>query len=114
MKFFAKYFDFSDIFSLDLTSELSKHIRINNHFIKLITGQQLPYRAIYSLELVEMETLKDYVKINLANRFIWQFKLLVDTLIFFDQKSDAFFWLYVDYKGLNNLIINNFPFLILV
>ena len=32
----AEYFDFADIFSLNLTSELFKYIRINDHAIKLV------------------------------------------------------------------------------
>ena len=38
-KVLAKYSDFADGFSPDLASELSKHIRINNHVIELVNGQ---------------------------------------------------------------------------
>ena len=33
---FNEYTDFTDIFSLNLTVELFKHMRINNHAIKLL------------------------------------------------------------------------------
>ena len=49
-KIFVKYIDFADIFFLDLASEFSKHIWINDHIIKLVDSQQLPYGSIYSLE----------------------------------------------------------------
>ena len=34
----AEYSDFADIFSSDLTSELSEHTGINNHVIELVDG----------------------------------------------------------------------------
>ena len=37
-KICADYLDFADIFPSDLLSELAKHIRINNHAIKLVNG----------------------------------------------------------------------------
>ena len=95
------------MFFLDLMSKLPKYTGINNYTIKLIKGQQLPYGIIYSLKLVELETLKIYIETNLANRFIRLSKLPVGTSIFFDQKLDRSFWLYVNYRGLNNLIIKN-------
>ena len=70
IKISAEYSDFADIFSPDLASELLKHIGINDHAIELVNGQQPPYRPIYSLEPVELETLKAYIETNLANKFI--------------------------------------------
>ena len=103
----AEYSDFTDVFSSDLASELSKHIGINNHAIKLVDGQQPPYGSIYSLELVELETLKAYIETNLANEFIRLFKSLAGAPILFDRKSDSSLRLCVDYQGLNNLTIKN-------
>ena len=104
----AKYSDFADVFSPDLTSELPKHSWINNHAIELVEScQQAPYRPIYSLEPVELETLKAYIETNLANRFIRPSKSLTGALILFDQKSDDSFWLCVHYWDLNNLTIKN-------
>ena len=50
--------------------ELSKHIKMNNYVIKLEKDKQPLFGLIYSLELVELKTLKIYIKINLANSFI--------------------------------------------
>ena len=50
---------------------------------------QLFYELIYSLGLVELETLKTYIKINLANNFIRRSKSPVGALIFFDKKLDS-------------------------
>ena len=101
----AKYSDFADIFSLDLSSELPKYTGINDHAIELVEDQQPPYRLIYNLETVELETLKAYIETNLANRFIRPSKSPAGAPILFDRKLDSSLWLCVDYWGLNNLTI---------
>ena len=103
----AKYSDFADVFSPDLASELPKHTGINDHAIELVEGQQPPYGPIYSLGPVELETLKAYIETNLANGFIKPSKSSAGAPILFDRKSDGFFQLCVDYRGLNNLTIKN-------
>ena len=103
----AKYSDFADVFSPDLASKLPKHTRINNHAIELVKGQQPPYGPIYNLEPVELEILKAYIKINLANGFIRPSKSPAGAPILFDRKSDGSLRLCVDYQGFNNLTIKN-------
>ena len=80
---------------------------MNNYAIKLEKGKQLLFGPIYSLGSVELETLKTYIKANLANGFIRPFKSPAKALIFFDQKPDKSFRLYMDYEGLNNISIKN-------
>ena len=63
--------------------ELSKYIGINNYIIKLEKSKQIFFRSIYNLKLVELKILKTYIKINLANSFIWLFKSLIKIYIFF-------------------------------
>ena len=107
----AEYLDFADVFSPDLASELPKHTEINDHAIELINGQQPSYKPIYSLGPVKLDILKTYIKTNLANRFIRPFKSPAGAPILFDRKSNGFFWLCVNYQGLNNLTIKNwYPF----
>ena len=103
----TKYSDFADVFSPDLASELPKHTEINNHAIEPVDGQQPPYRPIYSLGPVELETLKAYIETNLANRFIRPSKSPAGVPILFDRKSDGSLRFYVDYQDLNNLTIKN-------
>ena len=103
----AKYSDFVDVFSPDLVSELPEHSAINDHAIELVDDQQPPYGPIYSLKPGELETLKAYIKTNLANRFIGPSKSLACTPILFDRKSDGSLRLCVNYQGLNNLTIKN-------
>lgn len=43
---------------------------INKHAINLKPFKQPPYRSIYSLGLVKLETVMIYIKANLANGFI--------------------------------------------
>ena len=66
----TKYFDFADVFSPEQTSELLEQMRINDHAIEFVDDWQPPYRPSYSLEPVELETLKTYIKTNLANSLI--------------------------------------------
>ena len=96
-KVFDKYFNFANIFSLDLVSKLPEHTGITDYAIELVIDQQLPYKPIYSLGLVELETMKVFIKTNLANRFIKLSKLPIGTPVWFDQKSDGSLWLCVNY-----------------
>ena len=105
-KVFSKYADFADIFLLKLAVELSKYLRINNHAIKF-ADKYLPYNPIYSLGLVKLETWKTCIENNLVNDFIRPFKFPARAPIFFDKKPDRSLELYINYRGLNNLIIKN-------
>lgn len=68
-----KYLDFIDFYLKELLVELPKRSDINKHAINLELGKQPSYELIYNLELVELETLKTYIKSNLANSFIQPF-----------------------------------------
>ena len=103
----AKYSDFADVFFPDLVSKLPKHTRINDHAIELVNSQQPPHKLIYSLGLVEFETLKAYIETNLANRFIRPSKSPAGAPILFDRKPDGFLQLCINYQGLNNFTIKN-------
>ena len=110
----SKYADYADIFSFNLAIELPKNTGINKHGIKLKDDKQLPYGPIYSLERVELETLKTYIKTHLKTGFIWPSKSLAGALILFDKKPDRSFCLCVDYQELNNLMIKNWYLLPLI
>ena len=102
-----KYANYADVFSFDLAMELPENTGINEHAIKLKDGKQPPYRPIYSLGPVVLETLKAYIKTHLKTGFIWPSKSPAGAPILFDKKPDSSFWLYVNYRGLNNLTIKN-------
>ena len=50
--------------------EIPENTGINKYTIKLEESKQLLFELIYCLRLVELEILKTYIKINLANSFI--------------------------------------------
>ena len=102
-----KYVDYADIFSFDLTIELRENTGINGHAIKLEEDKQPFYEPIYSLEPVKLKTLKTYIKTHLKTGFIWPFKFPAGASILFNKKPNGSFWLYVNYRGLNNLLIKN-------
>ena len=102
-----EYSDFADVFSEKSANVLPERTRANEHAIELEKGKQPSYGPIYSLGPVELETLKTYIKTNLANGFIWTSKSLAGAPILFVRKRDGSLCLCVDYQGLNNLTIKN-------
>ena len=86
---------------------LSERTEHNEHAINLEDGKQPPYGPIYSLGLVELETLNTCIKTHLKTGFIQPSKSPVGAPIFFNKKPDNSYCLYVDYRGLNNLTIKN-------
>lgn len=94
--------------------KLSENTSMNEHAIELIVGKQLLYGSIYALSQVELETLMIYIKTYLKMEFIYLSKSLAGASIFFDKKPDSSFCPYVNYQGLNNLIIKNWYLLSLI
>ena len=107
VKILDKYLDFVDVFSEEKTLVLSERTKFNQHAIELEKSKQPPYEPIYSLDLIELETLKPYIETYLKTEFIQPFKSPAGAPILFDKKSDSSLCLYVDYQSLNNLIIKN-------
>ena len=93
----ADYSNYSNVFLAEYAAELSENIRINEYTIKLQEDKQPPFGPIYSLELVELETLKTYIKTNLANGFIWPSKSSARAPILLNRKPDRSLCFYVDY-----------------
>ena len=86
---------------------LPERTELNKHAINLEDGKQPPYGPIYSLGLVELETLKTYIETYLKTGFNWPSKSPVSTPILLDKKLDNSLCLCVNYWGLNNLTIKN-------
>ena len=103
----VEYSDYSDVFSTENAAELPENTGMNEHAIELEEGKQPPFGPIYSLGPVELETLKTYIKTNLANGFIRPSKSPAGAPILFDRKPDGSLRLCVDYRGLNNITIKN-------
>lgn len=93
---------------------LPENTNMNEYIIELIKRKQPPYGPIYTLSLVELETLKAYIKTYLKTGFIRPSKSFTGVPILFDKKPDGNLCLCVDYQGLNNLTIKNrYPFLLI-
>ena len=107
VKILDKYSDFTNVFSEKTALILSERIKLNEHAINPEDGKQPLYRPIYSLGLVELETLKTYIKTHLKTGFIQPLKAPIGAPILFNKKPDGNFCLHVDYWGLNNLTIKN-------
>lgn len=114
VKILSKYADFVDVFLRKLAIRFPKHTRIHDHAIKLVDNQYPIYGLIYTLGLVELETLKIYIKNNLVSGLIRSFKSPAEAPIFFEKKPDKSFWLCIGYRGFNNLRIKNCDLLHLV
>ena len=100
-----EYSDFANVFLEKSANILPERTGANEYIIKLEEDKQPPYEPIYNLKPVELETLKTYIKTNLANGFIRASKLPAGALILFVCKPDGSFCLCVNYQGLNNLTI---------
>ena len=70
VKILDKYLDFVNIFSEKKVLVLPEHTELNKHAINLKKGKQLAYGPIYNLGLIELETLKIYIKTHLKTGFI--------------------------------------------
>ena len=103
----TEYSNYNIVFSVKYAAELSENTGINEHAINLEKDKQLLFGAIYSLGLVELETLKTYIKTNLANGFIRLSKSSAGAPILFNRKPDGSLCFCIDYWGLNNLTIKN-------
>ena len=66
----VEYSSYSNVFSVENIIKLPENTKINKYTIKLEENKQPSFRPIYSLKLVELETLKTYIKTNLTNKFI--------------------------------------------
>ena len=100
-----KYSNYNNVFLGENAIKLLVHTKINNYAIELEEDKQRFFEPIYSLGLVELKTLKIYIKTNLADSFIKPFKSHSKIFILFDWKPDRSFCLYVNYWGLNNITI---------
>lgn len=97
VKIANKYLDFTNLFLEKKALVLSEYIKLNEHAIDLKNSKQPPYRPIHSLDLIELDILKIYIKIYLKTGIIWYFKPLASALILFDNKPDSNFRFCVDY-----------------
>lgn len=92
-----KYAEYANVFSKKVIVKLPEYIEINDHSINLEEGNQPYYEPIYSLGLVELKTLKTYIKDNLKNGYIKPLKSHTRIPILFVKKADGSLRLCIDY-----------------
>lgn len=92
-----KYSDFAKVFLKEKALVLPKQIKPNKYEITLERDKEPLYGPIYSLGLVELETLKVYIKIHLKTRLIWPSKSPPNAPILFDKKLDNSLYLCINY-----------------
>lgn len=78
----TEYTDFSEVFFTKSAAVLLNRSDINKHVINPEPGRRPHYRLISSLDLVELKTLKTYIEINLAKKFIQPSKFPTRAFIF--------------------------------
>ena len=101
-----EYIEYFDVFSDSDAAELPSH-ESADHVIDLIDEKQPPYGPIYSLNEVELNTLRGYIETNLANGFIRPSTSPAGSPILFVKKPGGGLRLCVDYRGLNMITIKN-------
>ena len=106
-KILAEYSDYSNVFSAKNAAKLPENTGINKHATKLEENKQSSFGPIYNLGLVELKTLKTFIKTNLAKGFIKPSKSPIRASILFDKKPDKSLRFYLNYWGLNNITIKN-------
>lgn len=100
------YQDLKIVFEKKEADKLPPH-REYDISIDLVPGGQLYYGPVYSLTIVEMEALKNYLKENLDKGFIRKSKSPAGAPVLFVKKQDGSLRLCVDYRKLNSITIRN-------
>ena len=100
------YLKYSEVFNEKNCNILPPH-REYDCEIKLKDNSSLFYGPLYSLNEVEREELKKYLKKNLEKAFIRKFTSLAGEPILFVKKKDGTLRLCVDCRKLNNITIRN-------
>ena len=75
--------------------------------IKLLPGTKPPYKLIYPLSAEHLETLWKYIAENIENNRITPFTSPAESPVLFVPKNNGTLQLYINYKGLNRIIIND-------
>ena len=104
--------DFKDMASEINTGILTLH-KAYDHDIVLELGISPPYWPIYNLLEQELKVLQEYIKTALNKGWIWPLTSPVGAPIIFISKKNGSLWLYINYCGLNSIIVkNHYPLLL--
>jgi hypothetical protein len=101
-----EYEDYANVFSEEEASKFPNFTRVE-HSIPIKEGAEVPYSSIYQLREHELGVLRDYLESSQEKEWIWKSEFPADALILFILKKDGGLRLYVDYRGLNKVMIWN-------
>lgn len=93
----TQYLDFAIVCSKTLVVQLPKCSDINKHAINLEPSKETPFKLFYILRPIKSKTLKIYIEIKLANRYIRSFKFFAPAAILFVSLLNSSFRMCIDY-----------------
>ena len=102
----AVYHDLGEAFSKQLALSLPPH-RPYDCAIDLLSGAPLPSSRLYNLSRPERETMESYIRDSLAAGIVRSSSSPVGAGFFFVGKKDGSLRPCIDYRGLNNITIQN-------
>lgn len=114
IKVLANYLDYANIFFRNLVIELPEYTRINNHVTNFVEKNKLRYSKIYSLQSVELKTLKTKIEFYINTKFIFSSNSLANATILFNEKQDGSSYICINYYELNKLTIKTWYLLPLI
>ena len=79
----------------------------NNHAINLEEGKTLPYKRPYPMSKDKFLVVKKYINKYLDKGFISFSLLPITTSVLLVKKLKGGIWFYINYRGLNAIIIKN-------
>jgi hypothetical protein len=99
-----KYKNYVNVFSEEEASKFPNSTRVE-YSISIKEDAEVPYSLIYQLREHELGVLRDYLESSQKKEWIRKSESLINVLILFILKKDSGLRLYVDYRGLNKVMI---------
>ena len=100
------YYDFLDVFLRTKSNKLTPH-RLYNYNILLKPGIEPPAEALQKYSYNELLIMHKYLTEYILKGWIRASRFLVAALMLLIKKPRGGIRFYVDYRGLNNIIIKN-------
>jgi len=97
-----EYLEFRDVFSKQYVKHFPEHCPYDLS-IQMEEGKLLLLGPIYSLLVLKLKTLREFIRENLHTRFICSFHSSCGAPVLFVKKKDGLLHLYVSYQGLNKI-----------
>ena len=101
-----EYHNFADIFQAAEKQSLPER-GLHNYVVDLKSGQQPPFRKLYSMSPAELNVLKVYLDDAIKAGIVCKSISPAASPIMFVLKSDGSLQLVIDYRHLNNITIKN-------